>query len=59
VDHWIIVHWFELSALVLLCLNLWFVFTVLNVLRETNRWLAILSRVWAAQTSEANNPSDP
>ena len=42
---WVIIHWFELGTLVLLCLNLWFVFSVLNALRETNRWLAFLSRV--------------
>jgi hypothetical protein len=45
VVRWVIIHWFELGTLVLLCLNLWFVFSVLNTLRETNRWLAFLSRV--------------
>ena len=42
---WVIIHWFELSALLLLCLNLWFVSSVLNTLRETNRWLTILSSI--------------
>jgi len=42
---WVIIHWFELGTLALLCLNLWFVSSVLNVLRETNRWLAFLTRV--------------
>ena len=42
---WVIIHWFELGTLVLLCLNLWFVSLVLNALRETNRWLAFLTRV--------------
>ena len=45
-EHWIIVHWFELSTLVLLSLNLWFVTTVLGVLRETSRWLDFLSTRW-------------
>jgi len=34
---WVILHWFELGTLVLLCLNLWFVSAVLSALRETNR----------------------
>jgi hypothetical protein len=37
---WAIIHWFELGTLALLCLNLWFVSTVLNALRETNRGAA-------------------
>jgi hypothetical protein len=57
VDHWIVVHWFELSSLGLLCLNLWFVFTVLNAMREMNRWLAILSR-WLDRTQGANGPAE-
>lgn len=40
---WIIIHWFELSTLMLLCLNLWFISAVLSTLRETNRWLSFLS----------------
>ena len=50
---WIILHWFELGTLVLLCLNLWFVLTVLNSLRETNRWIGFLSRIQWEQTHEA------
>ena len=42
---WVIIHWFELGTLALICLNLWFVSSVLNALRETNRWLAFLTRV--------------
>ena len=42
---WVVLHWFELITLALLILNLWFVSSVLNVLRETNRWLTLLSRV--------------
>ena len=40
---WIIIHWFELSTLLLLCLNLWFLVSVLNTLNETNRWFSILA----------------
>ena len=49
---WVTMHWFELGTLVLLCLNLWFVFVVLNALRETNRWIAFLSRIQWEQTRE-------
>ena len=49
---WVILHWFELGTLVLLCLNLWFVSAVLNALRETNRWMALLSRIHWEQTHE-------
>jgi hypothetical protein len=47
---WVILHWFELGTLVLLCLNLWFVSVVLNTLRETNRWIGFLSRIQWDQT---------
>ena len=43
-DRWIMVHWFELAALGLLSINLWFVVSVLNVMRHTNRWLVFLTR---------------
>ena len=42
--HWIRLHWFELSALVLLGLNLWFVTTVLSVLRAVQDSLILLAR---------------
>jgi hypothetical protein len=42
---WVVLHWFELITVALLILNLWFVSSVLGVLRETNRWLTLLSRV--------------
>jgi hypothetical protein len=58
VVRWAIVHWFELGTLVLLCLNLWFVFSVLNALRETNRWLAFLSRVRWDETHEPESPNE-
>jgi hypothetical protein len=56
---WVILHWFELGTLVLLCLNLWFVSSVLNALRETNRWIALLSRVQWEQTHESPPGSAP
>jgi hypothetical protein len=56
---WVILHWFELGTLILLCLNLWFVSTVLNALRETNRWIAFLSRVQWEQTQGSAGGSAP
>ena len=61
---WAIIHWFELGTLALLCLNLWFVSSVLQALRETNRWIAFLIRVrWnethAPQTSNQGQHSPP
>jgi hypothetical protein len=56
---WVILHWFELGTLVLLCLNLWFVYSVLNALRETNRWIAFLSRVQWEQTHGPAGGSAP
>ena len=55
-DHWVVIHWFELSTLVLLGLNLWFVSSVLNALRETNRWLSFLSSIPWGQTNGAGSP---
>jgi hypothetical protein len=54
---WMIIHWFELSTLALLCLNLWFVTSVLNALRETNRWLSFLSSIQWDQTHGVNSPN--
>ena len=54
VSAWVIIHWIELGTLALLCLNLWFVSSVLNALRETNRWIAFLSRV---QWDQINDPA--
>ena len=56
---WVIWHWFELGTLVLLCLNLWFVSAVLNALRETNRWIAFLSRVQWEQAQGSPGSSAP
>jgi hypothetical protein len=53
---WVIIHWFEISTLVLLCLNLWFVSSVLGNLRETNRWLALLTRVRWDETGRPGTP---
>ena len=56
---WIILHWFELGTLFLLCLNLWFVSAVLNALRETNRWIGFLSRIQSEQTQGSAAGSAP
>ena len=53
---WVIIHWFEISTLALLCLKLWFVSSVLGNLRETNRWLALLTRVRWDETGEPGTP---
>jgi len=55
IQHWIVLHWFELSTLALLIFNLWFVYTVLAVLRQTNRWLNFLSLRWD-QLAATDNP---
>jgi hypothetical protein len=56
---WVILHWFELGTLVLLCLNLWFVSAVLNALRETNRWIGFLSRIQWEETRVSPGGSAP
>ncbi|MBV8893337.1 MAG: hypothetical protein JO266_15435 [Acidobacteria bacterium] len=48
-EDWVRVHWFELSTLVLLCLNLWFVFEVLKVMRAVKEALLLLAR-WLDKT---------
>ena len=44
-DSWIRIHWFEVSALILLGLNLWFVFEVLTVLRRVKDGLLLLAQL--------------
>jgi hypothetical protein len=44
VYQWIRLHWFELSALTLLGLNLWFVVKVLSVLGAVQDGLILLAR---------------
>jgi hypothetical protein len=55
---WVIIHWFELGTLALLCVNLWFASSVLNALRETNSWLAFLTRVRWDETHGPESPSE-
>ena len=55
---WVIIHWFELGTLALLCLNLWFVSSVLNTLRETNYWLAFLTRVRWDETDRPKHANE-
>jgi hypothetical protein len=50
VYRWIIIHWFEVSALSLLCLNLWCLTSVLSTLHETNRWFSVLTSYLADRT---------
>jgi hypothetical protein len=58
VERWIVIHWFELSTLALLCLNLWFVWAVLAVLRMVNNWLVFFAR-WAEESQrEARTQSE-
>jgi hypothetical protein len=52
---WAIIHWFELGTLALLCLNLWFVSSVLQALRDTNRWLTFLTRIQWDETDAPEN----
>ena len=54
--HWIRVHWFELSALLLLGLNLWFVSKVLSVLRAVQDSLMLLARWLDIARSEVDRP---
>ena len=54
--HWIRVHWFELSALLLLGLNLWFVIKVWSVLRAVQDGLVLLARWLDIARSEVDRP---
>ena len=54
--YWMRVHWFELSALLLLGLNLWFVIKVLSVLRAVQDSLMLLARWLDIARSEVDRP---
>ena len=58
-EHWIRLHWFELSALVLLGLNLWFVIKVLSVLRAVQDSLILLARWLDIARSEVDRQPEP
>ena len=58
-EHWIRLHWFELSALVLLGLNLWFVIKVLSVLRAVQDGLILLARWLDIARSEVDRQPEP
>ena len=58
-EHWIRLHWFELSALVLLGLNLWFVIKVLSVLRAVQDGLTLLARWLDIARIEVDRQPDP
>jgi hypothetical protein len=53
-DRWIIIHWFELTALILLILNLWFVIEVLKVLRAVKDALLLLGDLFASGKNKPN-----
>ena len=57
-EHWVRLHWFELSALVLLGLNLWFVIKVLSVLRAVQDSLILLARWLDIARSEIDRQPD-
>jgi hypothetical protein len=59
VEHWIRLHWFELSALVLLGLNLWFVIKVMSVLRAVQDSLILLARWLDIARSEIDRQPEP
>ena len=50
-DRWIFVHWFELTTITLLALNLWFVIEVLRVLRAVKDALMLLAG-WLDRTRD-------
>ena len=58
-EHCIRLHWFELSALVLLGLNLWFVIKVLSVLRAVQDGLILLARWLDIARSEVDRQPEP
>jgi hypothetical protein len=58
VYRWIIIHWFELSVLVLLCVNLWHLVSVTSALRETNQWFSVLTSYLADKKPSAADSSD-
>jgi hypothetical protein len=57
VQRWIIIHWFELATLALLCLNLWFVTAVLSALRSVNNWLIFFAK-WAQRDTTTKTEAD-
>ena len=57
--HWIRIHWFELSALVLLALNLWFVIKVMSVLRAVQDSLILLARWLDIARTEIDRQPEP
>ena len=57
--HWIRIHSFELSALVLLALNLWFVIKVMSVLRAVQDSLILLARWLDIARTEIDRQPEP
>ena len=57
-DRWIAIHWFELTTMVLLLLNLWFVFEVLKVLRAVKDALMLLAGWFDRMRTEGKSVDD-
>ena len=55
-NYWIRLHWFELSALLLLGLNLWFVAKILGVLKAVQDSLILLARWLDIARIEVDRP---
>ena len=55
---WIRTHWFELITLVLLCLNLWFVFEVLKALGAVKEGLVVLAGWLNKARTDDNRDAD-
>ena len=58
-EYWIRLHWFELSALILLALNLWFVAKALKVLRAVEDSLIVLARWLEIARSDLGREPEP
>lgn len=58
-DRWVVIHWFELTALALLCANLWFVFEVLKVLRAVKDGLILVAEWFDSTRSEKKENRGP
>jgi hypothetical protein len=58
-EYWIRLHWFELSALILLALNLWFVAKALKVLGAVEDSLIVLARWLEIARSDLGREPEP
>jgi hypothetical protein len=56
---WIVIHWFELGALGLLALNLWFIYAVLRTLRAVQEALIAFMRWVDENRDKAGGDATP